>query len=297
RPADQNKNLSTRIAARISAASRLEVLPQCFEGLLHENTSSPRHVVPENAVDPNVGIWVPQPEHNGMAYVRRATDTQSCLWADVERIEPKGQRKRIVLLGESAARGYFYDPEFNPAMALRSILENAAGVDAIEIIDLACIDQSADELLLLAKSALRLQPDAYVIFAGNNWHPQRGFARIAAEEISRVLRWSRDWNSVIALVQERTCESAARILRALGDLSRHHNLPIIFLLPEFNLVDWRPEFAGPNLFRTPETARAWRAARTTAEKALQDGSGEGVARLARQMMELANGTDPIGPSL
>ncbi|HKD79992.1 MAG TPA: hypothetical protein VKH81_09875 [Candidatus Angelobacter sp.] len=297
RPTDQNKNLSARIAARVSAASRLEVLPQCFEGLLQEDPSAHRHGMAEGAVDANVGIWFPQPEPNGMAYVRRAKDTQSSLWADVERIEPKGRRKRIVLLGESVARGYFYDPEFNPAMALRSILENAAGIDAVEIIDLACIDQSADELLFLAKSALRLQPDAYVVFAGNNWHPRRGFAPIATEEIARTLRWTRDWNSVIALIQERTSENAARILRALGDLSRHHNLPIIFLLPEFNLADWRPEFAGPNLFRTPETARAWRAARSAAEEAMQDGNGEGVARLARQMMELTGGTDPIGPNL
>src|SRR5215472_3980729 len=297
RPTDQNKNLSARIAARVIAASRLEVLPQCFEGLLQEDPSAHRHGMAEGAVDANVGIWFPQPEPNGMAYVRRAKDTQSSLWADVERIEPKGRRKRIVLLGESVARGYFYDPEFNPAMALRSILENAAGIDAVEIIDLACIDQSADELLFLAKSALRLQPDAYVVFAGNNWHPRRGFAPIATEEIARTLRWTRDWNSVIALIQERTSENAARILRALGDLSRHHNLPIIFLLPEFNLADWRPEFAGPNLFRTPETARAWRAARSAAEEAMQDGNGEGVARLARQMMELTGGTDPIGPNL
>src|SRR5262245_35905316 len=134
RPADQNKSLSARIAARVSAASRLVILPQCFEGLLQEDPSTHRHVIAEDAVDANVEIWVPQPEPDGMAYVRRAKDTQSSLWADVERIEPKGRRKRIVLLGESVARGYFYDPEFNPAMALRSILANAAGIDAIEIV-------------------------------------------------------------------------------------------------------------------------------------------------------------------
>jgi hypothetical protein len=45
-------------------------------------------------------------------------------WANLGRIEPKeAGRARVVLIGESVARGYLYDPQFTPAMALEMMLE------------------------------------------------------------------------------------------------------------------------------------------------------------------------------
>src|SRR5262245_21445068 len=54
--------------------------------------------------------------------VRVETGDAWHFWANVQKIPAKGQRQRIVLLGESVARGYLYDPQFNPAMALQAMM-------------------------------------------------------------------------------------------------------------------------------------------------------------------------------
>src|SRR5262249_29826315 len=90
-------------------------------------------------------------------------------WANIGRIDPKRDKRRLVLLGESVARGYFYDPQFTPAMALESILRHRLGQGEFEVIDLARTSLEMEGLSELAQSALALEPDAIVIFAGNNW--------------------------------------------------------------------------------------------------------------------------------
>src|SRR6185295_8397379 len=51
--------------------------------------------------------------------------------------EAKSSKPRIVLVGESVARGFPYDPRFNCALALRKLLNLATGADELEVIDLA----------------------------------------------------------------------------------------------------------------------------------------------------------------
>src|ERR1043165_6459050 len=64
-----------------------------------------------------VGIWEATNEAGGRSFVRVNTGEPWHLWANVQKIPPKGPRRRIVLLGESAARGYLYSPRFTPAQA------------------------------------------------------------------------------------------------------------------------------------------------------------------------------------
>src|SRR6185369_10763239 len=64
-----------------------------------------------------VGTWEAVEDAHGRSFVRVETGDPLHLWANVEKIPPKGSRLRIVLLGESVARGYLYDPYFNPVLA------------------------------------------------------------------------------------------------------------------------------------------------------------------------------------
>ncbi|HVQ40430.1 MAG TPA: hypothetical protein VMS31_23010, partial [Pyrinomonadaceae bacterium] len=84
-----------------------------------------------------VGTWEATDEANGRAFVRVNAGDPWHLWANVQRIPPKGSRRRVVLLGESVARGLLYDPQFNPALALQEILNTACGPSDIEVVDLA----------------------------------------------------------------------------------------------------------------------------------------------------------------
>jgi hypothetical protein len=299
RPSASDKRLCARIAARVVSASRLEALPDCFQGTLSQNTRSAQTTAAskKTVAEAKVGIWSQTAEAAGLAYVRSPRDQERILWADIERIEPKNSKKRIVLLGESVARGYFYDPEFTPAAALATILQSAAGPDAVEVVDLARTDQLCSGLLDLAGSAVALRPDVLLIFAGNNWYPLSGLIEVNSEEISRVLRWSRRWSALTQLIETRTREAVIRFLKDIGKLSREHNIPVVFVLPEFNLADWRTEFPEPALMQTPEAAQHWREIRRAAEDALAKGDTERSARLSEAMMQLAGEIDSISAEL
>src|SRR5580698_3343103 len=116
-----------------------------------------------------VGIWEKKQE-NGQTYFVRSKDKLEDwnYWANLGRIEAKGTKKRILLIGESVARGYLYDPQFTCAMALEKVLHAQMGQDAVEVIDLARTNLGF-EVQDLAVAALELEPDAVVIFSGNNW--------------------------------------------------------------------------------------------------------------------------------
>src|SRR5215208_4815961 len=117
----------------------------------------------------HVGIWERKVENGKTCFVRRMEAMNEWLmWANVGRIEARGSKRRVVFIGESVARGYLYDPEFNPALALRIILEAQFGADEIEVVDLARTNL-AYEVRELAIAALQLEPDVAIIFGGNNW--------------------------------------------------------------------------------------------------------------------------------
>ena len=111
-----------------------------------------------------VGIWDAVPVEGGSVEFARSDDlaTDWRYWADVERIPAKTGR-RVVLVGESVARGYLFDPAITFARMLEAML-------GVEVVDLARTDLTAIELPALFEALPAFEPDAVVLFAGNNWH-------------------------------------------------------------------------------------------------------------------------------
>src|SRR6266568_3385401 len=73
-----------------------------------------------------IGPWRPQATAAGLAYVRRAgrPAVEAKYWAAADHIPPHGDRRRIVLVGESVARGYLFDPELCFADVLRALTDD-----------------------------------------------------------------------------------------------------------------------------------------------------------------------------
>src|SRR5262245_18555736 len=72
-----------------------------------------------------VGIWSRQPTGVWKREITRTDEVSR--WADIDLIPAKqiGIR-RIALVGESVARGWFYDPDYTVAGALASVLDATA---------------------------------------------------------------------------------------------------------------------------------------------------------------------------
>ena len=121
-----------------------------------------------------IGPWRPQTSDGALSFVRAEPPGLGDPWPPHEVLRPKapGGPRRIVFLGESAAAGWFYAPQLTPALVLERQLRSVAGEGSWEVVNLAKVDLSAPELMALLGAVHQLQPDAVVVFAGNNW-PQR----------------------------------------------------------------------------------------------------------------------------
>ncbi len=243
-----------------------------------------------------VGIWEASDDANGRTFVRTNTGEPWHLWANVQKIPPKGQRRRIVLIGESAARGYLYSPRFSPAQALQQMMNAACGQGKTDVVDLARSNLVYDPLLELITQALYLEPDALVIFAGNNWYPLTYASEQHASDMASAFRDAGSWRGV-----KETCESfliadARRILCLLEKIVRERGIQVVFVLPEFNLGDWVTEWACPPLLNSEQTD-AWLQAKSEAEQLLKGDDWEKAEALGERLMQLDQGTTAAGPNI
>ena len=243
-----------------------------------------------------VGTWEAVDDAQGRSFVRVETGDPWYFWANVQRIPPKGSRLRIVLIGESVARGLLYDPQFNPALALQEMMNAACGASEIEVIDLARTDLSHKPLHELVNAALHLEPDALVVFSGNNWHPLAGATENELLDMASALREAGSWRAIKELGESMLAAKAKETLRCLGKIAYERRIPVVFVLPEFNLADWRTECDCPPLLNSDDTA-AWLDARDEAEELLQSSQWEQAEALGQRLIELDEGTTAAGPNI
>jgi len=238
-----------------------------------------------------VGIWE-RKSKEGKSYFARRLDRANewNMWANEGRIEAKGTKRRIVLIGESVARGYLYDPLFTPAKVLEKILKPHFSEAGIEVIDLARLSLLQNELLELAHSALALEPDAVVIFAGNNWG--LGFSSSVNDtdyrrSVATVAR-ERGVAGLKRFAEERLKHEIQQLVKTVASLYQAQEIPLLWIIPEFNLRDWRdPETNAPYL--TQSANREWMALWQEARQALQNDDLTAAATCAEKMVELDQG--------
>lgn len=233
-----------------------------------------------------VGVWE-SVSRSGEFRRSLAREHEWRFWADVEQIPPK-RGPRVVLLGESAARGYFYDPALTPAAILQALL------GGIEVIDLARVDLTPGVLVALLDALPALDADAIVLFVGNNWRNV-----LASVEKPRKLAdavrsgaWTRCREIVLQDIVIPHCRSMLdRLAEKAGPL------PVVVVVPEFNLADWRCERAVLVPVLAEGRNVRWMEARGAAEEALAGGHFKRAFDQACVMTELDAGASSLGQEL
>jgi hypothetical protein len=241
-----------------------------------------------------VGIWEAVEEPGGRSFVRANNGDPWHLWANVQKIPAKGLAPRVVLIGESVARGHLYDPHFTSALALQKMLDAACGPAEIEVVDLGRTDLVHEPLQELIPQALHLEPNALVIFAGNNWSP---FIKPSEEQLldmSYAFRATGSWRGVKESCESFLITNTRKTLRLLEEVARERGIPVVFVLPEFNLADWRTECISPPLLSSEQTG-AWLRAKAEAEQLLQGSEWEKAEGLGERLLQLDQGTTTAGP--
>jgi hypothetical protein len=243
-----------------------------------------------------VGVWEATNDNGEQVFVRQQTNEPLHLWANVQRIPPKRNKQRVVLVGESVARGYLYDPHYNPATALQEILCAATGPQGVEVIDLARTDLSLDELEKLVRESLALEPDVLVVFAGNNWHPLAIPTAGEFENLGTALREGGSWRAVRDYLEAWLTKKIEFLFQTLGGIVKDSGVPVVFVLPEFNLPDWRSECEGPLMLDADATA-SWQRTLKEAEELLAGNEWRRAEASGWRLLELDGGTTAAGPNL
>jgi hypothetical protein len=251
----------------------------------------PLEPTPPRARGGGIGVWEPRrAKGRGRELVRSpARASEWRFWADVERIGPK-RKRRVVLLGESVARGYLYDPALTPAGVLASMMPRR------EVVDLARTDLTMMELGGLLDGLPALEPDAIVLFAGNNWH-NLGFELADVARLAAAVRERGFTGSRRVFLDGMVLPRARALLDALAATARDLRARVVVVVPEFNLRDWRSEPSVLAPVMPGEDNVVWLAAHARGQEAMGRGDLEAAAAAAGAMIDLDEGTSSSSQEL
>lgn len=239
----------------------------------------------------HVGIWGQKVVNGKVTFVRRVeTMPEWNYWADVPRIEAKSEKLRVLLIGESVARGYIYDPVFNPAIALQMILESQFGEGQVEVIDLARTNLGF-QIREVAINALQMEPDVAIIFAGNNWYISEPLPSEVAEIDEAIAK--QGMGGAKRAIEAQIDRTARRVVNELAEAYASKGVPLIWMIPEFNLRDWHdPITNAPYL--AGSFNKQWLELLAAARNALNENDLTRAAEFAEAMIEIDQGVCVAG---
>lgn len=304
RPAESLKALATDLSNLISGdvadEEKMKLLLTQFrfseEDHLHANG---KEEAPYPINYNSIGIWKKSIQDGKVYYERDLEKSIDWpLWANTHKISQDKDRKRIILLGESVARGYFYDPYYTVAVELEAIINNLQGKAYCEVVDLARTSISMDDLQHVGATCKGLDPDAVVIFAGNNWFPKLQNS-ITDEDYRKMYGIFRtgSFKGLYDFLETKFSGIIRSFLTKIADSLVKNKVPVVFIIPGFNLKDWRSDRLGVMLPWLPGNAIAdWLEMKERAEQALEN-KDYGLMELAARQMTAIDPFNPMGHEL
>ena len=302
RPPESNKDTASQLAKLIMSGSKDEryiiELKQKLGLLDNEPDTQDPYTTYYEREDPDdedgVGIWKLELINGQEFYVRDPEYVNEYPeWAKVHRIPPKGNNPRICLLGESAARGFLYAPGYTPAGVLENILNlnSDPEVPKCEVIDLARNNCNLKELTKIFSSCFALHPDAIVIFAGNNWRMDIVISEDDSREMIKTVESKPGFKDLRRILENKYKDLTLNFMKYISDLSKAHHIPVLFIIPEYNLLGWRSNEIEKRLLFPGEESSKWFQLKMEVEQSIVQGDLEKVEFLCEEMIAL-NETNP-----
>jgi tetratricopeptide (TPR) repeat protein len=264
---------------------------------------------------PGSGHWIIDPAYTRFVLGRDNVKVDHQTWFPQRR--ERGE-VRVVLLGESAAAGYPV-ADFSIARLVRVVWNDRHPHRRMQTANFTSVGINSHVLRVWAGEAAKLQPDAVVVYAGNNeaigpygpaavWGRQAPSTTIAqaslavrntrtGQAIARLLELlfptgaeAKSWQSLnefkdakIAADSPAVSRMAAQTrdnFRAIIDKSIAAGAKVLLCTPAVNLADWPP------LASEPETAKAAETALARAHEAASEGRRQDALALYRQACDL-----------
>ncbi len=296
---DENERLMphiVRLAALLGDERGAEILAEFQKLSLRSRRSQPSGSEDTKksagSGDKGIGVWDIVDTADGRALRRQnRTSGELRMWADVSEVPGKGTARRVVLVGESSARGFLLDPALTPCNALASSLEQRAGPGAYQCVDLANTGASPEDVTELLAQVLDIDPDVLVLYVGNNWSvPQYSVADLDA--LAHELRSGGYAAMRRAFWPMVVLPRAQRLLGRVEEMLRR-GVDVVVVIPEFNLREWVPPAHVEVSVLPPEAFVAWYELRRQAEEAFRSKDWSAIPSLAHQMRLLDEGCSPV----
>jgi hypothetical protein len=291
---DPSRAAAVRLAQLLGDGRGAEALVELQK--LNQAQTSPRPQadipfgVPADPTD-LVGVWRPEPTDDGTALRRDDAKLDVWLWRNTEYVPAQGNAKRVVLLGESAARGWLFDPVFTPADVLERNLQ-ASAPGQYQVIDLARTAADLDTLAQVVRNLPRIEADVLVLFAGNNltFPPlDDSYRDVMAHALRAGGYGAMRARFVDAVVLPRVASLLAQVRR----LQRDHGVRVVMVVPESNLRGWvpAPDIDVPAL--RYQSLQQWYVLRRAASTDLEHERWAQARENAAAMSSLDAGTSPV----
>ncbi len=246
------------------------------------------------AIQDTIGIWVENIVNGKKVFQRDTKKTKEwSSWANTTEISPKSYKKRVVLLGESVARGYFYAPKYSVASELESVLTQSKAFNGIEVIDLSKNSINIEELSEVVQSSNKLEPDVMLLFAGNNWI-HKLYHQITPEDYKEMaIIYEKELFSGVKVFLEQKFEKiVTEFLDTIIQTSKANKIPMVLVIPGFNLLDWKSDEEEKILPIIPNgNIKSWLEAKEKAEKSISQQDYEELEFQSKKMIEI----DPSNP--
>lgn len=240
-----------------------------------------------------VGTWHPETHNDEVVFIRKK-QSDSIFW-ESSRSQIKQKKypntKRVCLIGESAAAGMFFTPNYSPAIALSSHL-NLFSETKWDVVDLTRSCMNAGGLLATCKASLQLEPDFVIIMAGNNWFSDVIFEHDAPVSKRRAyLDILENLGPVgISKSYKNNLEThAEKIMQKIVEISKGSAAEFIFALPASNYADW--ERRCPIYWLGNDTAQ-WYELYRLATKELESLHYEEALQIGYKMVVIDGGIAP-----
>lgn len=232
-----------------------------------------------------IGIWEEQADSNGTFIRNKKRKNEYMYWADMEEFPAKSDKKRVVLLGESVARGYFYDPYYTPAKVLEHCMQTAG--NSLEVLDMAMTSLTFTGLMYTINDCLKVNPDAIVIFAGNNWlYADEPFGSEAMVQMGNYFTQFQ-FEHIKGFVGGYLSHKAAVLFKQLAFIQSNYKIPVTFIIPEVNLLDWKSS-SMENIIILHNNGQTyeWASLYRQAEEARENQDFKVLENCARKMIEI-----------
>lgn len=206
--------------------------------------------------------------------------------------------RRICLIGESVAAGFFYAPWLTPAKWLAGLL---SAFGPYEVEDRAKIGILPDTLVGTAAEALQTRPDLLVVLAGNNWVGLSARPFLYADrdldtfqEYASAVR-QHGMGGFLRVEEERVRSRARTVMDRVAALAAEAGVPVIFVIPASNLVDF--ETLHPVLWLPGDGVARWYTLYRKAAAGLSERDVAAAEAAAREMIDLDGGHCPTSHRL